>query len=58
MYCKNCGETMNDNQAICLNCGLAVGVGTNFCSNCGNQVAPNAAVCVNCGVAIKNKAKK
>lgn len=23
MYCKNCGEVMNENQAICLNCGVA-----------------------------------
>ena len=24
MYCRNCGEQMNDNQAICLKCGVAV----------------------------------
>lgn len=53
MYCRNCGETMNDNQAICVKCGVKVGDGTNYCANCGNTVAPNAAVCLNCGVAIK-----
>ncbi len=54
MYCRNCGEFMNDNQAICLKCGVKVGTGNSFCQNCGKEVAPNADVCLNCGVAIKN----
>ncbi len=44
---------MNDNQAICLNCGVKTGEGNAFCPNCGNQVAPGAEVCMHCGVAIK-----
>jgi uncharacterized membrane protein YvbJ len=54
MYCKNCGEVMNDNQAICLKCGVKTGDGKAFCANCGNAVAENAAVCLSCGVAIKS----
>lgn len=54
MFCKNCGEAMNDNQAICLKCGVKTGTGNAFCANCGNAVAPNADVCLSCGVAIKN----
>lgn len=54
MYCKNCGEQMNDNQAICIKCGVEVGKGDSFCANCGKPVGANAAVCLNCGVAIKN----
>jgi len=53
MYCKNCGEVMNDNQAICVKCGVKVGQGTTFCANCGNTVDPSADVCMNCGVAVK-----
>ena len=53
MYCRNCGEQMNDNQAICIKCGVKTGEGTTFCSNCGQTVAANAEVCMNCGVAIK-----
>jgi len=53
MYCKNCGEQMNDNQAICLKCGVKVGTGNDFCHNCGQAVTPNADVCMNCGVALK-----
>ena len=54
MFCRNCGEAMNDNQAICLKCGVKAGTGNAYCANCGNAVAPNADVCLNCGVAIKN----
>ncbi len=52
MFCKNCGEAMNDNQAICLKCGVKTGDGAGFCANCGQPVAPNADVCLSCGVAI------
>ena len=53
MFCKNCGETMNDNQAICLKCGVKTGEGNAYCANCGEAIAPNAAVCLKCGVAVK-----
>lgn len=53
MYCKNCGEQMNDNQAICIKCGVKVGDGNAYCANCGNTIDPNAEVCMNCGVAVK-----
>lgn len=53
MYCKNCGEQMNANQAICLKCGVKVGEGNLYCANCGKEVAPDAEVCLNCGVAAK-----
>ena len=49
MYCKNCGAEMNENQAICLNCGLNKGAGMRYCANCGRELAPNAAACLNCG---------
>ena len=52
MYCKNCGEQMNDNQAICLKCGVATGEGNSFCPNCGGAVNPGQAICLNCGVAL------
>lgn len=53
MFCKNCGEAMNDNQAICIKCGVKTGDGNKFCWNCGNTVAENAEVCLSCGVALK-----
>ncbi len=53
MYCKNCGVEMNENQAICVACGVKAGTGNKFCHNCGKEMAPDAAVCLNCGVAAK-----
>ncbi len=57
MFCKNCGKPMNENQAICLNCGVNAGSGNKFCANCGEPVNENAAVCTHCGVAIKKNAQ-
>lgn len=56
MFCKNCGESINENQAICVKCGVKVGDGSTFCANCGQTVNGNAEVCMNCGVAIKKAA--
>lgn len=58
MFCKNCGQQLNENQAICLNCGVNVGTGNKYCHNCGNELPENAAVCLKCGVAATNSAKK
>ena len=57
MFCKNCGEAMNDNQAICLKCGVKTGDGNAFCANCGEAIDANAAVCLKCGVAVKKAAE-
>ena len=53
MYCKNCGELMNDNQAICVQCGVKTGDGNSHCAFCGNPIDPLATVCMNCGMAVK-----
>jgi len=53
MYCKNCGEQISENQAICVKCGVKVGNGNAFCANCGKPIDANAEVCMNCGVAVK-----
>lgn len=54
MFCKNCGVQMNDNQAICVACGVKTGMGDKFCANCGKELPQGAAVCLNCGVAVKS----
>lgn len=52
MYCKNCGNEMNENAAVCTNCGAAKGTGKSFCANCGASVNENAAVCLQCGASL------
>lgn len=52
MYCKNCGNVMDPNAAVCVKCGCAKGTGMNYCLNCGNPTVPGAAVCTACGVSL------
>lgn len=52
MFCRHCGKEIADIAAVCVNCGVAVGQGTNYCYNCGAGTAPDAAVCTRCGVAL------
>ncbi len=46
---------MNENQAVCVKCGVKVGEGNKFCQNCGKEINENADVCLNCGVAVKKQ---
>lgn len=57
MYCTNCGEQMEDAQAVCTKCGFAKDTGNKYCGNCGAEVQPQQAVCTSCGCAV-NEAKK
>ncbi len=52
MYCKNCGQEIDPNAAICVKCGFQKGTGSSYCHNCGQPTAPGANVCTNCGFAL------
>ena len=52
MYCRNCGNPMDNNAVVCVKCGCAKGTGLSYCPNCGQPTAPNAAVCMHCGVGL------
>lgn len=54
MFCKNCGNQMDDNAAVCVKCGVAKGQGDRFCPYCGEELQPGAAVCMKCGTALHN----
>lgn len=54
MFCRNCGNMMDNNAVICVKCGAAKGNGNSYCPNCGKETNPNAAVCLNCGCALTN----
>ncbi len=51
MFCKNCGNELNENAVACMNCGFAKGSGDKFCANCGKELNPGAAICTACGAA-------
>ncbi|WP_294755126.1 TM2 domain-containing protein [uncultured Ruminococcus sp.] len=57
MYCKNCGNTMDDLATICVKCGVQKGVGNKYCHNCGKETDSDAAFCMSCGCAIANVSK-
>lgn len=50
MYCKNCGNPMDQNAVVCVRCGFAKGTGYAYCHNCGQPMTMGAAICTNCGV--------
>ena len=52
MYCRNCGNEMNNEAIVCVKCGVPVGKGSGFCHNCGDAVHPDAVICVKCGVSL------
>lgn len=50
MYCKNCGNEMHPDAAVCVKCGFEKGRGSGYCQNCGAQIGAQAGFCVKCGV--------
>ena len=49
MYCKHCGNPMNNLAAVCVYCGVPKGQGANFCAGCGSQLTPGNTYCMRCG---------
>lgn len=58
MYCKNCGQQIDDNAYVCIHCGVKTDMSAKqkkkddkmFCVNCGAQINPDAYICPHCGV--------
>ena len=57
MFCKNCGQQINENADFCLNCGTAKGNGDKYCANCGGSVNPEQDICLKCGSSLKSSGK-
>lgn len=53
MFCRNCGNEVNENAVACMKCGHNPTVGSKHCPNCGVAVEPGQIVCVKCGGALK-----
>jgi len=52
MFCRNCGEEVDNNAVVCVHCGLSPRTEKKYCSNCGVDTDPNQTVCTKCGVAL------
>lgn len=60
IYCKHCGNEMNEGQRICLHCGMDVNAPVQkeecYCTHCGAPVQRGAAICTKCGFSLNRSA--
>ena len=49
MYCRNCGEKIDNTNCFCANCGWDPKLGNSFCCKCGARTLPDQVTCLNCG---------
>ena len=52
MYCRNCGQSVDEKAIACPQCGVPPLVERKFCYNCGAATQPNQILCVKCGVSL------
>ncbi len=53
MYCRHCGEQLDDKAEICFSCGNKPLADDNYCPQCGAQTTPEMEQCLNCGMKLK-----
>ena len=53
MYCRTCGNKMNENAEICVKCGVKRNVGNNYCQICGAKTDESMSKCSKCGAILK-----
>lgn len=52
MFCRNCGNQLDERAIACTKCGVNPRAGSAFCHNCGKPTPTNGVVCISCGVAL------
>lgn len=52
MFCRHCGNQVEEKAVACLKCGVDPRNGAAFCQGCGKPTVPAAIVCTSCGVAL------
>lgn len=55
MFCRNCGNDVNENALACMKCGCDPRKGHNNCYSCGVNTNSSQVICVNCGVSLKKE---
>ena len=53
MFCRHCGQQLDNQAVICVRCGRTPQNGVYYCWYCGAQSNPIAQVCTNCGVSLQ-----
>ena len=49
MYCRNCGQQVDDRAVACPKCGVPPRLEKKFCPHCGAATQPNQVLCIQCG---------
>ena len=49
MYCRTCGNKINDNAEICVKCGCKPLIGKDYCQSCGARTTQKQEACTKCG---------
>lgn len=58
MYCRNCGELLNDKAEICIKCGCRPLNGNEYCQECGAKTTEKQEMCVKCGCRLRSSTGK
>lgn len=54
MYCRTCGNMINDNAEVCVKCGCKPLIGKAYCQNCGTKTTYQQIICTKCGISLKS----
>lgn len=54
MYCRTCGNKINDNTNVCVKCGCKPLAGKNYCQNCGAKTSIQQVMCTKCKSTLKS----
>ena len=52
MYCRNCGQSVDEKAVACPHCGVPPWMEKKFCPNCGAATQLNQILCVKCGASL------
>jgi Double zinc ribbon len=55
MYCRNCGNEINEKAVACIKCGYSPKKEKKFCFSCGVATDPNQVICTQCGVSLASQ---
>ncbi len=58
MYCRVCGNPLNDKAEICVKCGCRPWNGTEYCQECGAETIEKQEMCTRCGCMLKTSTGK
>lgn len=58
MFCRNCGNEVNEKAVACMKCGHNPKDGSKHCPNCGVEVESSQIVCIKCGCALNGASQQ